>query len=42
MTFLGKKRWVSGVDSNLWETEVYGWTEYIESMKAKEAVSAEG
>ena len=32
----GGKKWVSDVDSNVWEPGVYGWTEYAEPAAAQE------
>ena len=33
----GGKKWLSEVDGNTWEPGVYGWAEYVESEKPREA-----
>lgn len=37
-----EKKWVSDVDSNVWEPGVYGWSEYAEPVAAQEAAEDAG
>lgn len=37
-----EKKWVSDVDSNVWEPGVYGWSEYTEPVAAQEAAEDAG